>query len=70
MAGEPVAEIDISPELVRGLLHAQHPDLADRPLHVAANGWDNVTLRLGDDLAVARATASRGRGASCRGSTA
>jgi aminoglycoside phosphotransferase (APT) family kinase protein len=48
----PPAEVDVSVDLARGLLAAQHPDLADRPLVVAAHGWDNVVLRLGDDLAV------------------
>ncbi len=52
MALRPVAEVDVTVELVRALLAAQHPDLADRPLQVVANGWDNVVLRLGDDLAV------------------
>lgn len=48
----PTAEVDIGPELVRTLLSDQHPDLADRPLSLLANGWDNVLLRLGDDLVV------------------
>src|SRR5450830_1245940 len=52
MAGTPSAEVDVTVELVRRLLQAQHPDLADLPLRVVANGWDNVTLRLGDELAV------------------
>ncbi|MDO8151286.1 aminoglycoside phosphotransferase family protein [Isoptericola sp. b408] len=46
------AEIEIDVDLVRALLEAQHPDLADGPLRVAAEGWDNVMVRLGDDLAV------------------
>jgi aminoglycoside phosphotransferase (APT) family kinase protein len=52
MAGTPSAEVDVTVDLVRRLLRAQHPDLADLPLRVVANGWDNVTLRLGDELAV------------------
>lgn len=48
----PAAEVDVDEALARALLRAQHPDLADRPLAVVANGWDNVVLRLGDDLAV------------------
>ena len=62
MAGTPSAEVDVTVGLVRRLLRAQHPDLADLPLRVVANGWDNVTLRLGDDLAVRvprRATAGQ-----------
>lgn len=48
----PSADVDVTVELVRALLAAQHPDLAGLPLEVVANGWDNVVLRLGDDLAV------------------
>ncbi|SDK78949.1 aminoglycoside phosphotransferase family protein [Nonomuraea jiangxiensis] len=46
----PVAEVDVSPELVRRLLTIQHPDLAHLPLEVMANGWDNVMCRIGDTL--------------------
>ncbi|NMM16354.1 MAG: aminoglycoside phosphotransferase family protein [Cellulomonas sp.] len=52
MAGTPPAEVDVTVDLVRRLLRAQHPDLAELSLRVVANGWDNVTLRLGDELAV------------------
>jgi aminoglycoside phosphotransferase (APT) family kinase protein len=52
MPAMPAAEIDVTVDLVRALLAAQHPDLAGLPLTVLANGWDNVVLRLGDDLAV------------------
>jgi len=48
----PAAEVDVTVSLVRGLLEAQHPDLAALPLQVVANGWDNVVLRLGDSLAL------------------
>jgi len=48
----PAAEVTVDVSLVRALLADQHPDLADRRLSVAANGWDNVVVRLGDDLAV------------------
>jgi len=48
----PSAEVDVDVPLVRSLLRDQHPDLAGLPLRVVANGWDNVVLRLGDDLAV------------------
>jgi aminoglycoside phosphotransferase (APT) family kinase protein len=46
------AEIEITEELVRDLLRAQHPDLADHPVRLGARGWDNQLWRLGDDLAV------------------
>ena len=48
----PAAEVDITAELVRSLLIAQHPDLADLPLTEIAHGWDNVMFRLGTDYAV------------------
>lgn len=47
----PAAEIDIDEALVRGLLRAQRPDLADLPVRVVANGWDNAMVRIGDSLA-------------------
>jgi aminoglycoside phosphotransferase (APT) family kinase protein len=50
--GIPPAEVDIDAGLVRGLLEAQHPDLATLRLRHVATGWDNVTYRLGDQLAV------------------
>jgi aminoglycoside phosphotransferase (APT) family kinase protein len=49
---EPAAEIDVTPELVQGLLREQHPDLAAMPLRRVARGWDNDIYRLGDDLSV------------------
>ncbi len=48
----PAAEVDVTVDLVRALMREQHPDLADLPLRVVANGWDNVVLRLGERLAV------------------
>lgn len=48
----PEAEVDIDLDLVARLLREQHPDLAGRPMRIAQNGWDNVMVRLGDDLAV------------------
>ncbi|MFJ8361745.1 aminoglycoside phosphotransferase family protein [Streptomyces sp. NPDC093984] len=45
-------EIEITAELVRDLLHDQHPDLAGLPVKLGARGWDNQLWRLGDDLAV------------------
>jgi aminoglycoside phosphotransferase (APT) family kinase protein len=50
--GIPPAEVDIDERLVRGLLRSQHPDLAGLPLRHVATGWDNVTYRLGGELAV------------------
>ena len=46
------ADLDVTIDLARSLLAEQHPDLADRRLRLVANGWDNVMLRLGDDLAL------------------
>jgi aminoglycoside phosphotransferase (APT) family kinase protein len=50
--GVPPAEVDISDDLVRGLLRRQHPDLADLPIRLHGSGWDNTTYRLGSGLAV------------------
>jgi aminoglycoside phosphotransferase (APT) family kinase protein len=50
--GIPPAEVDIDERLVRWLLRSQHPDLAGLPLRHVATGWDNVTYRLGGELAV------------------
>jgi len=48
----PPADVDVDAGVVTALLRAQHPDLAGPPLRPEAIGWDNVTFRLGDDLAV------------------
>lgn len=48
----PVAEIEIGPDLVRGLLDEQHSDLSALPLRRLSSGWDNEIFRLGDELTV------------------
>ena len=48
----PLHEVDVDEALVRALLAEQHPDLAGLPLARVAQGWDNVTFRLGGNLAV------------------
>jgi aminoglycoside phosphotransferase (APT) family kinase protein len=48
----PAAEVDVSPDLIRRLLHDQHPDLAPLPIEILASGWDNVMARLGPELIV------------------
>ncbi|MGW0082827.1 phosphotransferase [Streptomyces sp. NPDC003393] len=50
---------EITAELIRDLLHDQHPDLAGRRLRLGARGWDNQVWRLGDDLAVRLPWATR-----------
>lgn len=50
IAEAPAAEVVIDEDLVRRLLRAQHPDLANRRIRVVAYGWDNALARLGDDL--------------------
>lgn len=50
--GIPPTEVTVDEGLIRALLRSQHPDLAGLPLRHAATGWDNVTYRLGDRLAV------------------
>lgn len=47
-----MAEVDITPALVRSLLREQVPDLAELDLTVVDAGWDNVIVRLGDHLVV------------------
>ncbi|GMA31428.1 aminoglycoside phosphotransferase family protein [Litorihabitans aurantiacus] len=49
---KPGADVVIDLDLVRLLLREQHPDLAELPLAPSVDGWDNVTVRLGDELAV------------------
>ena len=46
----PAAEVEVTADLVRRLLAAQHPDLAGLPVEPLANGWDNTLFRLGDAL--------------------
>lgn len=48
----PPAEIDITADLVRRLLEAQHPDLAGETLTLETSGWDNAIYRLGSALSV------------------
>ena len=48
----PAADIDVDEALVRSLLTEQHPDLADLPLRLVANGWDNAIFGLGLESAV------------------
>jgi aminoglycoside phosphotransferase (APT) family kinase protein len=45
----PAAEFEIDIELMARLVQEQHPDLADLPLELVANGWDNAVARLGAD---------------------
>ena len=52
MAHSPAAEQSLDAEDVRALLRAESPQLAELPLALAADGWDNMIWRLGDDLAV------------------
>jgi aminoglycoside phosphotransferase (APT) family kinase protein len=48
----PPAEAHIDVRLVQALLARQFPALAALPVSLEASGWDNVTFRLGDRLAV------------------
>ncbi|MDR6865937.1 aminoglycoside phosphotransferase (APT) family kinase protein [Microbacterium resistens] len=52
MADSPAAEIALDEDGIRDLLRASAPDLADLPLRLVAEGWDNAVWRLGEDLAV------------------
>ena len=48
----PKAEVALDAGVVQALLAEQHPDLADLPIVLVANGWDNAVFRVGEDLAV------------------
>jgi aminoglycoside phosphotransferase (APT) family kinase protein len=48
----PPAEAEITARLVAELIAAQFPAWAGRRIGERFEGWDNVTFRLGDDLAV------------------
>jgi aminoglycoside phosphotransferase (APT) family kinase protein len=48
----PPAEVHIDEALVRALLRSQYPDLAKLTIGARHEGWDNVTYRIGDELAV------------------
>ena len=51
-ASTPPAEIDIDEALIRNLLREQYPQFADLLVRIMEAGWDNVMVRLGDDLAL------------------
>lgn len=46
----PSAEVEITAALVEALLRSQRPDLAHLNATPLANGWDNVSFRIGDSL--------------------
>ena len=46
----PAAEVNITTALVQSLLTTQRPDLADSEVRPLANGWDNVSFRIGEEL--------------------
>ena len=50
--GIPPADVEITDDLVRGLIEDQHPDLLGEHLRRFGSGWDNTTYRLGESLAV------------------
>src|SRR6478609_8517970 len=52
MVDSPAAELTLDEHGVRRLVRTVAPELGDLPLTRFAEGWDNVTLRLGSDLAV------------------
>lgn len=49
---EIVGSFEINENLVRSLVHEQHPDFAGLDLCVVADGWDNQLWPLADELAV------------------
>jgi aminoglycoside phosphotransferase (APT) family kinase protein len=46
----PAAEVDVTVDLVRMLLAEQHPDLAGLPVEPLAQGWDNASFGVGQEL--------------------
>lgn len=48
----PPAEVQITAELVAGLIAEQCPQWTDRPLSLLGEGWDNAMYRLGNELIV------------------
>ncbi|MFM9872801.1 MAG: aminoglycoside phosphotransferase family protein [Fimbriimonadaceae bacterium] len=52
MSGTPPADIEINELIVRGLIQIQFPSLSELPLTEVGSGWDNVTYRLGEKLAI------------------
>ena len=48
----PASDFVIDRGLVAALLHEQHPDLSHLPLGERFEGWDNVSIRLGEELLV------------------
>lgn len=46
----PPAETEIGVDLVRELISDQRPDLGDPDIRFLAEGWDNASFRVGDDL--------------------
>lgn len=52
MADSPSAEYSLDEDGVRALLRGAAPQLADLPLSLLAEGWDNAMWRLGADLVV------------------
>jgi aminoglycoside phosphotransferase (APT) family kinase protein len=49
VAKRPAPDVDITEGLVRSLVRAQAPDLAERPLTMLSRGWDNTSYRLGTE---------------------
>ncbi|MFY9782441.1 MAG: aminoglycoside phosphotransferase family protein [Acidimicrobiales bacterium] len=48
----PAAEVSIDESLVRDLLRAQYPELAEMECYQVAEGFDNALWRLGEELVV------------------
>lgn len=46
----PAAEVEVTVDLVMGLLADQKPDLADLEVRPIGSGWDNFSFRVGEHL--------------------
>ena len=49
--GKPPAETEISEGLIKNLIASQFPKLANLPVNIIGEGWDNVMARIDDELA-------------------
>lgn len=50
--GVPAAEVNLDIDVITRLLADQRPDLAHLQLRIVGEGWDNLMVRVGDELAL------------------
>lgn len=52
LTATPAADVEVTLADAQTMLRAQFPELAGRQLRPAGSGWDNIMVRLGEDLAM------------------